>query len=385
MKKNVDNEVLVVDDDIQVLESTSLLLIKEGYSVTSCSSANEALTIIQENKIDVVLSDVRMPEVSGIVLIEKIHKINSRLPVILMTAYADLNVAVDAINKGAFDLIIKPSPPNYLLNSLSKAFQHNKYLKLKENYNHYLEDMVRQRTQDLESEIFERRRAEESLQRSEKLLRALASRLQDVEEIERKELARELHDRVGQNLTGLSINMNIIRNQLSSESIKVIGSRLDDSMALIEDAAEKIRHVMDDLRPEVLDDYGLAAALKWYGDKFQQRTGIEVSILGDELPSRLPEAEESAIFRVSQEALTNIAKHADAGKVILAFDKKDGLFRLTIEDNGKGFNPEGSKDSKNPPGWGIITMQERINALGGIFHIASEPGKGTKITINIKV
>ncbi len=147
----IGKHILLVDDDPDVLQSISTLLKAEELAVVTCSNAYEALDKIQEYDIYVVLTDIRMPEMSGIELLEKIHRINPQLPVVLMTAYADLQVAVDAIKKGAFDFLMKPTSPDYLLHSVKKAIQHNNYVRLKENYKLYLEDQIRQRTQELES------------------------------------------------------------------------------------------------------------------------------------------------------------------------------------------------------------------------------------------
>jgi len=232
--------------------------------------------------------------------------------------------------------------------------------------------------------ITERKRAEEALRESEKQLRALAVRLQEVEEVERKALARELHDQVGQTLTALNINLNIMRNQLDAESLGNVVARLDDSTHLLEDATQRIRDVMAELRPQVLDDYGLTAALRWYGERFEDRTGILTIMCGDEISIRLAEAAESALFRITQEALTNVAKHAEAGQVALQLEETDGRLRLIIADDGKGFDAGSLQRSKEEPGWGLLTMQERGQALGGQVHIESEPGKGTRVTVELE-
>lgn len=232
--------------------------------------------------------------------------------------------------------------------------------------------------------ITERKRAEESLGESEKQLRALAVRLQEVEVAERKALARELHDKVGQTLTALNINLNIMRNQLDAESLGNVVARLDDSTHLLEDATQRIRDVMAELRPQVLDDYGLTAALRWYGERFENRTGVLTIIRGDEISIRLAEAVESALFRITQEALTNVAKHAEAGQVALQLEETDGRLRLIIADDGKGFDAGSLQRSNEEPRWGLLTMQERAQALGGHVDVESEPGKGTRVTIEIQ-
>jgi putative two-component system response regulator len=145
------SKILVVDDDPFVLESVSTILSDYRYSVVPCSHAREAMDLVRENSIDVVLTDIKMPDISGLDLLDNLHKFNPQLPVILMTAYADLDFAVDAVKKGAFDFIIKPYHPDYLIHSIKKSLQFSQYLKLKENYKEYLEDMVRKRTVELDN------------------------------------------------------------------------------------------------------------------------------------------------------------------------------------------------------------------------------------------
>ena len=233
-------------------------------------------------------------------------------------------------------------------------------------------------------DITELKEAEDSLRQSENQLRNLSTRLQEVEEMARKALARELHDKVGQSLTALSLNLNILRNQLPPDTLKQLEERLDDSMELVEETTKTIRNVMAELRPSVLDDYGLAAALRWYGKQFSDRTGIFMKIKMDEMSSRLAETVESALFRIAQEALNNVAKHANASELVLTSEESDGLFRLIIADNGKGFDYKAISMAEVRTGWGILNMQERIQALGGQLQIESEPGKGTSVIIEIR-
>ncbi|RJQ55463.1 MAG: response regulator [Nitrospiraceae bacterium] len=151
MVKTDKKTILVVDDDADTRDAIFLNLSEmPDYSVIACGGAEEALAEIQKTGIDVVLTDIVMPEVSGIELLEKINDLKLQIPVILMTGYADLNIAVAAIKKGAFDFILKPFHPDYLHHSIKKALQHNNFLKLKEDYNRYLENMVLQRTEELE-------------------------------------------------------------------------------------------------------------------------------------------------------------------------------------------------------------------------------------------
>jgi PAS domain S-box-containing protein len=233
------------------------------------------------------------------------------------------------------------------------------------------------------TEITERKRAEKALRQSNEQLRELTNHLTEAEEHERRKLARELHDGVGQSLTALSINLAIIRNQLSAASAQNIGSRIDDSIHLVEETVESVRDVMADLFPPVITDYGLAAALRWYGQQFTRHTEIPVNVeTVGETETRLPSYLEAIFFRITQEALTNVANHAGAKHVLLQLETIENATRLTIEDDGCGFDPS-TIDSDQKKGWGLWTMRERIKAAGGRLHLDSTPGIGTKIIAEI--
>jgi PAS domain S-box-containing protein len=217
------------------------------------------------------------------------------------------------------------------------------------------------------------------LQSAHTRLRELSARLVEIEEEQRHEIARELHDSVGQSLTALNINLSILQNQLTSETSNNIGTRLADSIKLVEQAVERIRDVMAELRPPVLDDYGLLPALRWYAEQYTGRTNIRAVILEPQVAiPRLPPSMETALFRISQETLTNIARHAEASQVSLSLDMVDGSPRLTIQDDGIGFDP-----SQADTGWGLRIMRERAEAVGGKLVIETSPGKGTKIVVDV--
>lgn len=129
MKQGHDSSILIIDDDTSVLETTAVLLREHGYSVISCENAKDAMAKLRENKVEVVLTDIRMPEVSGLELLEEVRSINMDIPVILMTAYAELDVAVSATGKGAFDFIIKPYKSELLVHSVEMAVKHKELIK----------------------------------------------------------------------------------------------------------------------------------------------------------------------------------------------------------------------------------------------------------------
>lgn len=144
-----NNNLLVVDDDPYVLESLSSLLAEFGYAVSTCKNGREALEKIKEQRFDVVLTDIKMPDVTGIELLRRIRNIDTQLPVILLTAFAELDVAVDAIKRGAFDFITKPYDPEYLVHAVDKAVKYTKLMEMEKNYKVKLEETVRTRTQEL--------------------------------------------------------------------------------------------------------------------------------------------------------------------------------------------------------------------------------------------
>ena len=170
---------------------------------------------------------------------------------------------------------------------------------------------------DQTSTAIENARLYQAVTTQRERLRALTTRLAETEEVERQQLARELHDRVGQHLTALGINLNIVRGQMPEDTTEDVRERLDDTLALVKQTTQRIRDVMADLRPPVLDDYGLTAALDWYGRQFASRTGVTVTVQGEKLAPRLDAPTENALFRIAQEALTNVAKHAQAAQVIM--------------------------------------------------------------------
>ena len=227
----------------------------------------------------------------------------------------------------------------------------------------------------------EQNRLLEEIRQSSEQLSALAARLEEVQEIERRQLSCELHDRVGQNLTGLNLNLQVIQNQLSQEADPAIRSRLIDSLKLVEETTRQVRDVMADLRPPGLDEYGLFAALRSYSVEFSGRTGTETVVVGDEITPRLPPSTETVLFRLVQEALNNAAKHAQATRVVIRIESTAEVVCLSVEDNGIGFDPQDRDRQDDKAHWGIITMQQRAASIGAQLSIDSSPGRGTTIFI----
>jgi two-component system sensor histidine kinase UhpB len=232
-------------------------------------------------------------------------------------------------------------------------------------------------------DITEHKQTEQALRCSAQQLTALSRRLVEVQEAERRQLSRELHDRVGQNLTALSINLDILRTTLPADENVDHRARLNDSSELLESTVDSIENVMAELRPPMLDDYGLLPALHWYAKDFSKRTGVEVIVLGNDGPERLPPETEIALFRIAQEALTNVAKHAGASRVEIVLDHCGSRCVMTVSDDGSGIEAGPERDAAQRPGLGMVTMRERAQAIGGRFCVRSVPGGGTQIAISI--
>lgn len=239
-------------------------------------------------------------------------------------------------------------------------------------------------TLNLLTDITKRKEAEDEVKNLYQQIRSFAARLSEVEEAERHELARELHDQIGQNLTALGINLNILMSYMTDNMLEHVRSRIEDSMTLVEQTTTRIRDLMTHLRPHVMDDYGLLAVLRWYGEQFSKRTGIILEVKGEEPVPRLSQAVETTLFRIAQEALTNIAKHSGAGKTTIWMKESDGTVQLVISDDGTGFNLEEIHKLTDRPRWGILTMRERAQSIGGNIKVDAVPGKGTKVIIEVK-
>lgn len=245
--------------------------------------------------------------------------------------------------------------------------------------------------QNIARDITERIRSEqaqssllEEIRQSNEEMRNLALRLQEVQEMERQELATVLHDRVGQNLTGLNLNLKILQNQLKPRVKSEVQKRLDDSLVMVEETTHKIRDVMADLNPPVLEEYGLIAAIKWYSGDFTNRTGITTHMNGDKIDPRLSPRVEKVLFRLVQEALNNVAKHARASRVLINIVTEDETISVTVKDDGLGFDPLASKKVANEPHWGLLSMQQRAASIGAELVIDSAPGMGTGVCVKVK-
>jgi len=233
-------------------------------------------------------------------------------------------------------------------------------------------------------EITDRQRAQEGLQRSRHQLRALAARLQAVREEERARISREIHDELGQMLTGLKMDLRWVKNKivkpLSVEDQRSIAQKIREADELTDATVASIQRIAADLRPSVLDNLGLIVALGFEAKRFEERTGLRFTMtVPDESPP-MDRDVATAIFRIFQEALTNVARHANATNIEIRLRSEGDALVLEVEDNWTGISVEALGA---PTALGLLGMSERAVSLGGHFYVQGAPGKGTTVTVRI--
>jgi len=232
----------------------------------------------------------------------------------------------------------------------------------------------------IQRDVTERHRARETLQASREQLRALASRLQKVREEERTEMAREIHDELGQALTGLKLDISWMKNRLPHDH--EVMAQCASIIERIDQTINVVRRIATTLRPSVLDQIGLAAALEWQGQEFRARTGIEVVVEQACNGVPIPDDLGSSAFRIVQESLTNVARHAKATHVTIRLAQTSTLMTLEVSDNGVGCMSgclEGTKSL------GLVGMRERALACGGELSVIGRPGHGTIVLMRVPV
>ena len=231
-------------------------------------------------------------------------------------------------------------------------------------------------------DISELKQKEEELRDAYWRQRQLSQRLRSVEEAERRAIARELHDRIGQDLSTVGLLLASLGARLPTASRDAVETPLNDIQGLLKSMSANVRDVMAELRPPALDDYGLLPALRQLATEFSQRTGIAVDLDGVELLPRLPSVVETTMFRISQEALTNVAKHARANHVAINLHADADLVVLEIADDGSGFDVDRTLPVQRH--WGLGTMRERAEEAGIAFKLESTPGAGTRVVLEVK-
>ncbi len=220
--------------------------------------------------------------------------------------------------------------------------------------------------------------AEERLKQSHEQLRNLAAHLQSVREEERARVAREIHDELGQALIGLKMELAFLQKQRGDH--RLLENKYNSMMKLLDDTVQSVKRICTELRPGLLDSVGIVAALEWKAALFQKQTCISCDFTSLPEEIALGSDRSTALFRIFQEALTNVARHSGASKVTSRLVQEESRIILSIEDNGRGIS---EADTSKPHSFGLVGMRERVHSFGGMVEIHGVPGKGTTVMVSL--
>jgi signal transduction histidine kinase len=240
-------------------------------------------------------------------------------------------------------------------------------------------DKLQIMTTELKQEVRVRQAAEEELKDSHEQLRQLSAYLQSGREEERKHLAREIHDELGQALTAIKMDAALLERRYAVGDDE-FRKRTRDMLDVINDTIKAVKRITTELRPGILDDLGLSAALEWQTEEFNRRTGIECELSCSQDLVHIEPSISTAVFRIFQETLTNVARHAEATHVNASLIVENGTLLFELTDNGRGISDAGVFGQT---GFGILGMRERASTLGGTFHITASAGSGTTVRVSI--
>jgi signal transduction histidine kinase len=354
--------ILVVDDDPTNFEVIEALLDGQDYRLHYISSGDGAIAALEYLEPDLILLDVMMPGLDGREVCRRIKAMpqGATIPIIMVTALSEKRDLALCFSAGANDFISKPINRIELLARARSMLLLREQYKQMQSFNTRLEATVQMRTAQLQ---------------------ALSVKLLEAQETERRFLAHELHDEIGQALTAIKINLHRLERWSTSPQAS---EPLEDCLALVDGTLQQVRNISLDLRPSMLDDLGLMPTLRWYINRHAKRTGLRETLTCELLAQRLPTATETACFRIVQEALTNIARHAQAQTVSVTLMQANHTLHLTIQDDGVGFDQNHlSRAKAKGTSLGLLGMEERGTLIGGQLSIASTPGQGTRIALQV--
>jgi len=347
--------ILLVDDEPRNLYALRALLEAPDREVVLARSGEQALLHALEHDFAVVLLDVRMAGMDGFETARRLReRERSRLtPIIFLTAAADeVESMARGYRAGAVDYVVKPLVPEMLMFKVSVFVD------------------LHRKGAELAKEVAERRAAEEKL-------RALALHQISVREDERAHIAREIHDELGQVLTGLKMDVTWLAARLEE---KPLLEKTADMCALIDSSIVAVRRISSGLRPEVLDDMGLVAGIGWQAQEFQKRTGIRCRVKLPAESTSFSNEVSITTFRIFQEILTNVVRHAHARRLDIELQCTPQELLLEVADNGIGISESDANASRS---LGLLGMQERALRLGGAVQISGARGQGTTVRLSL--
>lgn len=339
--------ILIVEDEAIVARDIEQQILEMGYEpVGRATSGEQAIELAQATLPALVLMDIQLSgEMDGIAAAQQIRTQFS-IPVVFLTAFAADDILSRAKLTEPFGYILKPFSERELRTVLEMAL-----------YKH---------------------QAEEKLRSTTRQLKALSQRVLEVQELERRRVAVELHDELGQSLTAIKINLQLSERFKDKSPTELNG----ESIRIVEEAIQQVRRLATGLRPSMLDDLGLAPALKWMTEQTANRTGMVINFHHERAQPRLAADIETACFRVVQEALTNISRHSQASTVDISLRREDGQLLLSVTDDGVGFDTEAMRErALAGESLGVLGMQERATLVGGSLTLESTPGQGSTVVL----
>jgi len=351
--------VLIVEDRISDADMLVLELRRAGFICDYDRVDTEADYLKRlEQDYDLILSDYQLPQFDGLRALELAQGRGSPIPFIIVSGAIGEDTAVQAMRQGAADYLLKDRLTRIgpaVTQALEKARLHR-----------------------------DRERAEESIRLANERYRALAARSETIREQERTAVAREIHDVLAQELTRLKIDLVWVGKRLThsiDEQLRgAMLERMTDATAQADVAIQTVQRIATELRPVVLDSLGLPAATEWQTEEFARRTGLTAAVAVPQGPFALDRERSTALFRILQESLTNIARHAGASSVLVRLSDAAGELLLTVKDDGRGITAE---EAGNPRSIGLVGMSERAEAFGGTVNVAGSSGAGTTVTVRI--
>ncbi len=353
-------QILILEDEAITSDHIVRTLQRLGYEVAGvAANGTTALEMIEQTKPDLLLADIGLEgDLDGIEVAARAHE-EWNIPTVYLTAYSDPETLRRARITEPYGYVIKPFADQELHAAVEIALQ-QKTLRAQRD--------------------FEATKTAQTLVRTQDELSAVTARLFEVQEQERAAIARDLHDGVGQQLALLQIQFESLLQKVPGEIGNQHRSAFENAIQRLAELSDTVRNMSHRLHPAVLDDLGLAAAVRHLSEEFEERHLIPTRFSARGVPDSLKPEISVALYRITQEALQNIAKHAGRAPVNIALVGTDSTMELSIRDNGKGFDPH---DGARHRGLGLISMVERAAALGGKIKIDSEPGEGTRIHVSM--
>lgn len=385
-------KILVVDDMEEGRIFLQDLILYMGHEAFIAENGRLALELMAVEEFDLVISDILMPVMDGYQLCKAIKsdKGLSRTPLMFLTGtYTEAGDEELARRMGAETLVRKPIEVPKLMGLIGDLLSRGPgettpavpvqtdEQDILDLYSRRLIHQLEKKMVELEAEIRIRERKEEDLKRSRQQLRDLSAHLQTAIEQERTHLAREIHDELGQALTVLRMDAIFIESRADRA---IVTDRVRKMIEFIDSTAKTVQSICSELRPSILDDLGLTAAMEWLIDEFRKRSDIRYDYSFNPEEMVLPRDISTAAFRILQETLTNVSRHAGAREVMIKLEAGEKLLTMTVKDDGRGITEE---EIDRLDSFGLLGMKERALNLGGNLEITGDPGSGTEVRLTI--